>query len=89
MVKHLRIRIHGRVQGVFYRQSTLEEAQNLGLTGTVQNLPDSSVEIHAEGDEDKLNELLEWCQEGPTQADVDKIEHTEQEPRNYTDFQII
>jgi acylphosphatase len=89
MVKHFKIRIAGRVQGVFYRQSTLEEATKLGLKGTVQNLPDGSVEIHAEGDEKKLEELILWCKEGPQHADVNNVEIQELKLANYKHFRII
>lgn len=77
------------MQGVFFRQSTYEKATKLGLDGTVQNLSDGSVEIHAQGEESKLEELLEWCREGSAQASVKEVRYIEQELRDYSDFSII
>jgi acylphosphatase len=68
---HLRIR--GRVQGVYFRASTVYEAQNLGLTGWVKNCPDGSVEAIAEGCRDKVEELIAWCRRGPSGARVENV----------------
>ena len=57
--------VHGRVQGVFYRAKTQKVAEGLGLTGWVKNCRDGSVEIHAEGNKEKLEELIKWCRNGP------------------------
>lgn len=65
--------ITGRVQGVFYRASTLEQAQSLNLTGFVRNLPDASVEIVAEGPRYALEELINWCKHGPPEAVVQDV----------------
>lgn len=65
--------VTGKVQGVFFRQSTLQEAQRLGLCGWVCNLPDGSVEIEAEGDEASLRDLVAWAQHGPPMARVDGV----------------
>ncbi|OGY41728.1 MAG: acylphosphatase [Candidatus Buchananbacteria bacterium RBG_13_36_9] len=66
--------INGQVQGVFFRYKTQQEAQKLGLTGWVRNNADSSVEILAEGDKDKLEELIAWCKAGPRSAQVENVE---------------
>ena len=66
--------VHGRVQGVFYRAKTQKVAEALGLTGWVRNCDDGSVEIHAEGDKAKLEELIEWCRKGPALASVSNID---------------
>ena len=65
--------ISGQVQGVFFRTSTLEQAQSLNLTGWVQNLPDGSVEITAEGQRFALDQLLSWCRQGPPAAEVKDV----------------
>jgi len=65
--------VTGRVQGVFYRQSTLQEAQRLGLRGWVANLPDGSVEIEAEGEEGAVADLVAWAKVGPPAAHVDHV----------------
>jgi acylphosphatase len=68
-------RVAGRVQGVFFRGSTLEEAQRLGIYGEVRNLPDGSVEIIAEAERRALEELLDWCRKGgPPSARVEEVE---------------
>lgn len=65
--------VSGLVQGVFYRQSVLGEAQRLGLSGWVQNLPDGRVELVVEGERAQIAELLDWCRRGPTRARVDEV----------------
>ncbi len=62
--------VSGRVQGVFYRSSTRDQARYLGLTGWVKNLPDGKVEAVFEGPKDKLGEMLVWCTRGPPGAEV-------------------
>ena len=65
--------ISGRVQGVYFRQSTLEIAQQLDLTGWVRNLPDGQVEVMAQGSIDSLAELEQWLHVGPTMAKVSAV----------------
>lgn len=89
MIKHLTIKLYGRVQGVFFRQTTLEEALKLSLKGTVQNMPDGSVEVHAEGDKEDINQLIKWCQQGPEHARVERVETIEVKAQNYQNFTII
>jgi acylphosphatase len=64
--------VHGRVQGVFYRAKTQKTAKRLG--GWVRNCDDGSVEIHAEGNREQLEELITWCRRGPTLASVSNID---------------
>ncbi len=68
------VTIRGRVQGVYFRASTVYEAQNLGLTGWVRNSPDGSVEAVAEGTCEKIEELIAWCKKGPSGARVTNVE---------------
>ncbi len=65
--------VSGRVQGVGFRAAAQRRASLLGVSGWVRNLPDGSVEMHAEGDDDKVNEYLEWCHVGPGVARVDEV----------------
>lgn len=65
--------ITGKVQGVFYRASTQEQAQRLNLRGWVMNLPDGGVEVEAEGTKLSLESLVEWCKQGPPDARVDHV----------------
>ncbi|HEY5721210.1 MAG TPA: acylphosphatase [Allosphingosinicella sp.] len=71
------IRIFGRVQGVFYRGWTLEQAQALGVKGWVRNRRDGSVEIEAWGDPAAIGALVEKCRLGPSQARVERITQDE------------
>ena len=67
--------VHGRVQGVFFRDFVRRRATNLGLTGYVRNLPDgSSVEVWAEGKQERLEKLLQYLHQGPRGAWVEKVE---------------
>ena len=56
------LKINGRVQGVYFRASTVEEARRLSVTGWVMNCRDSSVEVMAEGEREQLEKLIRWCQ---------------------------
>ena len=66
--------INGQVQGVFFRLKAKEEADKLGLTGWVKNNGNGTVECLAEGDKDKLEQFIDWCQQGPEAAQVEKVE---------------
>lgn len=67
-------RVRGRVQGVYFRASTREQAQRLGLDGHAVNLADGSVEVVAAGAEAELEQLERWLAHGPAQARVDALE---------------
>ena len=69
----VRVLVVGKVQGVFYRASTQEQAQRLNVKGWVKNLADGSVEIEAEGSEYALEQLLQWCRVGPPASDVEDV----------------
>lgn len=85
---HRTIRIVGRVQGVMYRKHTLIEAQRLGLTGWVKNLPDGSVFVEAEGSPEKLDGFIAWCRTGPPLAGVEDVLISEGPLRGFTGFRI-
>ncbi len=87
--KHLDITIKGKVQGVFYRASTKAVADQLGITGTVQNTGDGDVQIAAEGTETMLGMFLDWCREGPEKAEVTSVDSHEGELKNYRNFEVI
>lgn len=88
--KQLHLIIRGRVQGVFYRKSAYEKALSLDIKGFVRNLPDESVELVAQGEEEKLTALLNWCQIGPPMADVKKINSTwTNDLQDFQTFQIL
>lgn len=85
MNKQINIFIYGKVQGVGYRYSAKEKAEDLGLAGWVTNKPDGSVEILAQGDEKKLVKLLKWSRHGSTSSRVEKVEYEMQEIGNPLD----
>jgi len=87
------IRVHltieGWVQGVFYRASTVQEATRLGVKGWVRNCPDGSVEVVAEGNKKKIDELIEWCRQGPAGAQVRNVQlRRENHQGAFEDFSI-
>jgi len=89
MQKRLECNITGRVQMVMFRDFTRRKAIGLGITGTVQNLNDGSVQVVAEGEEEKLHELLTLLHKGPTFARVDGLKEDWMEPtREFSDFSI-
>ncbi len=73
MKRRARVIISGRVQGVFFRDSTRREARRAGLAGWVRNLPDGCVEALFEGDEAAVQRLVEWCHHGPPDARVARV----------------
>ena len=66
--------VSGRVQGVFFRQNSVEKAQGLGLTGWVKNRRDDTVELLAEGEKEQLQKLVDWCHQGPRAAVVTNVQ---------------
>lgn len=82
------ITVSGKVQGVYYRQSTRERAVELGITGTVQNLRDGSVYIIATGTKEQLDELTNWCSKGPIRAVIENIEVKELPFQSFERFSI-
>ncbi len=89
MKKRVIINVYGRVQGVFFRDSTRRKAKKLGVFGCVKNLNDGSVKVVAEGEEDKLMELIEWCKKGPLFAKVSRIDLAWEESKDeFNNFQI-
>jgi acylphosphatase len=69
-----RVLIIGLVQGVFFRREITDLARRLGITGWVRNLPDGRVEVTAEGEKSKLDELIRFCHTGPPGARVRKVD---------------
>lgn len=79
-IERARVRVSGRVQGVFFRDSTREKAESLNLAGWAENLPDGSVEAVFEGSSDNVREMVEWCRSGPPHARVEKVEASYEPP---------
>ena len=78
--------VHGRVQGVFYRDWTVRTARELGLSGWVRNLTDGTVEAHCEGSDKAVDALIAAMHEGPPAARVDRIEAREVEQQGLDGF---
>lgn len=76
-----RIRVDGRVQGVWYRGWTVDQGRALGLSGWVRNRRDGSVEILADGPEEALTELVRRCHDGPPAARVERVEAEESDEK--------
>jgi acylphosphatase len=68
------VRISGQVQGVFFRDSTRQKAEELGLAGWVKNTPDGQVEALFEGPSERVREMVSWCEEGPRHASVENVD---------------
>jgi len=85
----IKIKIIGRVQGVFFRQSAQEKGTALGLKGTVKNCEDDSVEIVATGTKEQLDQLIEWCRLGPPRAEVSEVTTQELTLQQFRNFSII
>ena len=88
-MKTISITISGKVQGVFFRQSTQEKAASLGITGTVRNMPNGDVQVIATGSKEQLDQLILWCHSGPSRAQVGKVVVEEVLPENFSGFRVI
>ena len=83
-----RVRITGRVQGVFFRAWTRDEARRLGLLGWVRNCSDGSVEVHLQGDRSQVRWMIDKLAYGPAGARVDSAEARDAEPENLSGFEV-
>lgn len=86
--KHINITVSGKVQGVFFRQSTVDVARQLMLKGFVRNEADGTVYVEAEGNVEQLGKLIEWCRKGPPRASVTDVHVTDGEMKNFSWFEI-
>lgn len=87
-MKAVKITVTGKVQGVFYRASAKDAADQLKIGGFAQNQPDGSVYIEGEGDEENLNSFIAWCKHGPPRASVSNVVVEEVEIKNFQRFEI-
>jgi acylphosphatase len=83
-----RVVVHGRVQGVFFRDSTKQEAERRGVAGWVRNRDDGTVEAVFEGSPEAVAALTEWCESGPSRADVDRVEVVPADPFGLRGFEV-
>lgn len=80
--------ISGSVQGVFFRAHTRRKAFELGLAGWVKNLPNGRVEAVFEGAEERVEEMVVWCHQGPPASQVEKLEKVEEPEEGLKGFEI-
>jgi acylphosphatase len=89
-MKALHVTIYGIVQGVWFRATTREQAQRLGVSGWVRNTPEGAVEAHMQGDDGAVDALLAWCRQGPPGARVKQVAADAVEPdENIQGFRIL
>jgi acylphosphatase len=87
-VKRARVRVRGRVQGVFFRAETRDRARSVEVGGWVRNAPDGSVEAVFEGRAEAVELLVSWCRRGPAGARVEEVDVAWEEPRGERSFSI-
>lgn len=88
-MKHINIKITGRVQGVFFRMSAKNVAKKLSINGYAKNVTDGSLYIEAEGNGKSIDRFVSWCKIGPRLALIKNIEISNGKIKNYTSFRII
>ena len=87
LVSHI-IKVSGRVQGVFFRASTKNKADELDIKGFVRNEPDGSVYIEAEGEESNMIQFEAWCAQGPRNAIVEQCNVSKTEVKGFSEFTV-
>ena len=83
-----RVSVHGRVQGVFFRETTRRRAEAAGLAGWVRNRADGSVEAVFEGEADAVERLVRFCEEGPRGAEVEWVDVASEPPQGLSGFSV-
>ena len=83
-----RVQVRGRVQGVFFRAEARTRAESLGVAGWVCNLPDGSVEAVFEGQDERVESMVEWCRRGPSGAGVEAVDVEREEPVGEAGFRV-
>ena len=87
-MKRVRVVVSGRVQGVWFRASTEETAQRLGLSGWVRNRGDGKLEACFEGNDADVDAAVAWCREGPRMAEVGSVELSEEPTTGESGFRV-
>jgi acylphosphatase len=87
-LKRAEVTVRGMVQGVFFRVETRDRARSLGLSGWVTNARDGTVRAAFEGDEERVQSMVDWCGRGPRGAHVDDVEVTWTDPEGEIGFSI-
>jgi acylphosphatase len=84
-----RVVVHGRVQGVFFRDSTRRAAERHGVAGWVRNREDGAVEAVFEGEAAAVERLVAFCNDGPRGAEVERVTLAEEEPEGLRGFSVV
>ena len=87
-MKRARVVVSGVVQGVFFRTQTRDRARSLGVAGWIRNVPDGTVEAAFEGDDERVDSMVEWCRRGPSGANVEHVDVEWVEPEGEAGFSI-
>jgi acylphosphatase len=87
-LKRAHVFVRGSVQGVFFRVETRDRARSLGVDGWVRNTPDGAVEAVFEGDDARVESMVDWCSRGPAGARVEDVEASWAAPEGETGFSI-
>jgi acylphosphatase len=87
-VKRVHVVVHGAVQGIFFRVETRARARSLGIGGWVRNTADGAVEAVFEGEDERVESMVDWCRRGPRGARVDEVELAWGEPQGEDGFSI-
>ncbi len=87
-MKSVRVRVHGEVQGVFFRDTVSREAERAGVAGWVRNCSDGAVEAHFEGDDEAVDGLVDFCGSGPDRASVERVETEPADPEGGEGFTV-
>ncbi len=88
-MKTIHLLIKGKVQGVFYRATAKKVAEQLGINGWIKNTKEGNVEVIVTGNEERLNEFLNWCKQGPKDAKVTEVVLTTKNPEAFNGFSIV
>lgn len=83
-----RVQVHGRVQGVFFRDTCRQQAQSREVAGWVRNLPDGSVEAVFEGEPVAVDAMTQWCRSGPPYARVERVDVSDEAATGETGFRV-
>ncbi|MGY6745049.1 MAG: acylphosphatase [Cecembia sp.] len=84
-----RIKVHGKVQGIFFRKNTQQKALELGLSGWVKNEEDGTVSVEIEGELHSILAMQSWLRLGPPNSEVENIEISQGQEQGYKDFMIL
>jgi acylphosphatase len=80
--------VSGRVQGVWYRGACADQARAFSVSGWARNLPDGRVEVVLEGEPEAVDQLVQWCHQGPAHAHVTAVDVRPETPEGLTGFAV-